>query len=87
MTACEPRPQMPPGGGCPHCDNLGCEHCQSRPPTLREALGELLDCHAAVVELAGDPFVREGGLTAHNRRVDKAVAQARAALAAAPERE
>lgn len=46
MTAREPRPQMPPGGGCPWCNNLGCEHCQDKPPSLREALERCArSCH------------------------------------------
>lgn len=39
MTTREPDVQLPPGGGCPHCDNLGCPHCQDKPPTLLKALG------------------------------------------------
>lgn len=32
MSACEPRPQLPPGGGCPWCQNEGCPHCQDKAP-------------------------------------------------------
>ena len=81
MTAREPRPPLPPGGGCPWCENLGCEHCcggavmdgtqLAKPPSLREAL------EALVKFVASLPYSEE--IVQYRT--------ARAALAAPPERE
>ena len=92
MTVREPRPPLPPGGGCPWCDNQGCEHCRDvatpptpKPPSLREALGELLE----VADLRGDstlPSPPDDPIL-WSARMQTAWDEARAALAAPPERE